>query len=168
MAVAKSMSGHQRPNRGASDSWLTPYQIIEALGPFDLDPCCPVQMPWVTAKKMILQPADGLAVKWRGIVWLNPPFGDEAKKWVARLAAHGNGLLLCSARTETDWWHEHIWPRVTSILFLDKRPHFHYPYGSRARFNSGSSIVIAAYGKECTDRLRTRKADCLKGKLVTL
>ena len=34
-----SLTAHQRPHRGASDVWLTPPEIIDAVGPFDLDPC---------------------------------------------------------------------------------------------------------------------------------
>lgn len=60
-------------------TWLTPPYIIDALGPFDLDPCCPPKMPWQTAAEMVCRPADGLAVDWRGKrVWLNPPYGREA------------------------------------------------------------------------------------------
>ena len=166
MAVAKSMSGHQRPNRGASDTWLTPPEIIEALGPFDLDPCVPPSMPWSTAKFTYAR--DGLTEPWFGRVWMNPPFGPEASMWVSKLAGHNDGIALVAARTETKWWHDHIWPKARAILFLEGRPHFHYPDGTRAPFNSGVPIVLVAYGKECADRLRTRKADCLKGKLVTL
>ena len=43
-----SMSGHQSP-RAKSMTWLTPPAWIEALGPFDMDPCCPPVMPWPTA-----------------------------------------------------------------------------------------------------------------------
>jgi len=31
------------------DEWLTPPDIIKALGPFDLDPCAPIVRPWPTA-----------------------------------------------------------------------------------------------------------------------
>lgn len=29
--------------------WLTPRNIVDALGPFDLDPCAPIVRPWPTA-----------------------------------------------------------------------------------------------------------------------
>jgi len=36
------------------DIWLTPIELIKALGKFDTDPCCPdTPMPWKTAKRMI-------------------------------------------------------------------------------------------------------------------
>lgn len=30
---------HETPNKGETDVWLTPLNIIQALGSFDLDPC---------------------------------------------------------------------------------------------------------------------------------
>ena len=34
-------------------TWLTPKHIIDALGDFDTDPCCPDNMPWGTADIML-------------------------------------------------------------------------------------------------------------------
>jgi hypothetical protein len=56
-----------------SDVWLTPPSIIQALGRFDLDPCTPEIMPWVTAEKRFTKADDGLIQDWTGRVWLNPP-----------------------------------------------------------------------------------------------
>lgn len=44
-----AIGGHQKPVRGGTDRWLTPPEIVEALGPFDLDPCAEAVMPWKTA-----------------------------------------------------------------------------------------------------------------------
>ena len=43
-------------------TWLTPKWIIDVLGAFDIDPCCPDgEMPWRTADRMVLSYAmDGL------------------------------------------------------------------------------------------------------------
>lgn len=38
-------------NTTNNDEWLTPPFIIKALGPFDLDPCSPVNRPWDTAMR---------------------------------------------------------------------------------------------------------------------
>ena len=73
-------------------TWLTPPHIVEALGPFDLDPCCPPKMPWRTAAQMVCRPDDGLAVDWTGKrVWLNPPYGREAVPFLRRMANHEGG-----------------------------------------------------------------------------
>ena len=73
-------------------TWLTPPHIINALGPFDLDPCCPPTMPWRTAAQMVHWPDDGLKVDWTGKrVWCNPPYGREAMPFLGRLAVHKGG-----------------------------------------------------------------------------
>lgn len=67
------MKTHCKPPQ--TTTWLTPPEIIDDLGPFDLDPCCPPVMPWRTATRMIHWPEDGLAADWGdAFVWLNPPF----------------------------------------------------------------------------------------------
>ena len=42
------LSSHQSA-RMKKDEWLTPPEILRALGPFDLDPCAPADRPWPTA-----------------------------------------------------------------------------------------------------------------------
>jgi len=148
-----SMTSHQRPHRGATDVWLTPPNIIDALGPFDLDPCASLSRPWDTAAKHYTIEDDGLAQEWDGFVWCNPPFGPDAETWLSRLADHGNGIGLVPARTETRWFVGQVWERATAILFLHGRPHFHYPDGTRGKANSGVPIVLAAYGREALQRL---------------
>lgn len=114
----------------ATHVWLTPPAIKLPLGEFDLDPCA--APGWPTAIEMWMPPRDGLAHGWSGRVWLNPPYGRETGKWLAKLAAHGNGIALVFARTETRMFAEHVWPRAQGVLFLRGRPHFHLPDGARA------------------------------------
>jgi hypothetical protein len=54
-----SLSGHQSPAM-KSETWLTPPSWLSRLGPFALDPCCPPDMPWRTAVKMLTEAEDGL------------------------------------------------------------------------------------------------------------
>jgi hypothetical protein len=39
------IGSHTRAFRGKTDCWLTPPEIIRALGPFDLDPCAAPSQP---------------------------------------------------------------------------------------------------------------------------
>lgn len=148
------MSGHQSA-RSKSDVWLTPPEIVMALGDFDLDPCCPRGMPWFTADRMLTKADDGLTAPWDGRVWLNPPFGREAVKWLRRLVQHGNGIALIPARTETAMFYECVWGVADGVLFLKGRPHFHFADGKRAPFNSGAPIALIAYGRENYNALIT-------------
>jgi hypothetical protein len=163
--TSRGMSGHQRAYRGDSDTWLTPPGILEALGPFDTDPCCPPSMPWGTATVMVTPEQDGLQHSWVGRVWLNPPYGPETDAWLEKLAEHGNGTALIFARTETRAWHKHVWPKATAILFLEGRLHFHDIEGVRAKANAGAPSALVAYG--VADALRLA-ASSLPGKFVPL
>lgn len=148
-----SLTAHQRPNRGASDTWLTPPEIIRAVGPFDLDPCAAVGQPWATAATHYTVEDDGLSLPWHGFVWCNPPFGPDVGIWLQRLAEYRHGIGLAAARTETAWFRAAVWAQASSILFLYGRPHFHHPDGARARANSGAPIVLIGYGDLADERL---------------
>lgn len=147
-----SLSAHQK--NGGHDEWLTPPEILRALGAFDLDPCSPIVRPWPTAAKHLTVDDDGLAHDWAGRVWCNPPFGREAIKWLRRMAAHGDGVALIPARTETAMFYETVWGVADAVLFLKGRPHFHYVDGARAPFNSGAPLALIAYGQPNVAALR--------------
>ncbi|WP_454751631.1 DNA N-6-adenine-methyltransferase [Cupriavidus necator] len=137
-----------------NDEWLTPPEIVRALGTFDLDPCAPIVRPWDTAANHYTIEDDGLAQAWHGRVWCNPPFGREAVKWLRRMAEHGNGIALIPARTETAMFYECVWGIADAVLFLKGRPHFHFVDGRRADFNSGAPICLVAYGEDNAEALR--------------
>jgi hypothetical protein len=159
-----SLSSHQRPVRGGTDVWLTPPEIIETVGPFDLDPCAAVDQPWPTAARHYTINDDGLSLPWEGFAWVNPPFGPDAERWLRRLAEHGHGIGLVPARTETRWFVGTIWNVADAVLFLHGRPHFHHADGTRAAANSGAPICLIGYGQLAVKRL----SGCgLSGSLVT-
>lgn len=119
---------------------------IEAIGPFDLDPCSPGdRRPWDTAAKHYSLEDDGLRQPWEGRVWLNPPYSDM-RRWLARLADHGHGTALIFARTETALWFDLVWGRASGVLFMRGRVSFHYVNGKRAAANSGAPSALIAYG----------------------
>ena len=143
--------GSHQTTIGKSQSWITPKFIIDALGPFDLDPCASDPQPWPCADEQWTE--DGLAHQWFGFVWLNPPFHRyQVGQWIDRLARHGHGIALVHARTEAEWF-EPIWRHADSIGFLTDRLYFHKPDGTRAEANSGAPAVLAAFGDEATNRL---------------
>lgn len=143
--MGKGISGHMLPNKGATDIWLTPKYIVDALGTFDLDPCAaPYPRPWDTAKEHWTE--DGLDRPWFGRVWLNPPY-SEIGRWLDRLVDHGNGIAIAFARTETRWFIDKVWSKATGCLFLWGRPKFCRPDGTPGRSNSGGPVVLIAYGR---------------------
>lgn len=148
-----AIGGHHNPV-ALKDEWLTPPEIIDALGKFDLDPCSPIGRPWPTAAQHYTIVDDGLKQPWTGRVWCNPPYGLEAARWLNRLAAHGDGIALIFARTETRMFFEHVWSKADALLFIEGRLHFHHVDGSRAKANSGAPSVLVAYGPQNADALR--------------
>jgi hypothetical protein len=153
-ARTTGMGGHQSAN-ALKDEWLTPPELVKALGSFDLDPCAPINRPWPTATNHLTIEDNGLAKTWQGRVWCNPPYGLAAAKWLARLVEHGDGIALIFARTETRMFFDHVWPKADAVLFLEGRLYFHHVDGSRAAANSGAPSVLVAYGRANADVLRT-------------
>lgn len=98
-----------------SPEHYTPTQIVDAvvacLGTIDLDPCSNSKTdPNVPAMHHYTQEDDGLSQVWAGRVYMNPPYGREIGKWVAKLREeYDNGnvteaIALVPARTDTDWF----------------------------------------------------------------
>jgi hypothetical protein len=142
----KNGMGSHHSTKMGKDEWLTPPELLERLGPFDLDPCSPVTRPWDTARIHYTVNDDGLSKQWHGRVWCNPPYGKYAGKWLKRCADHGNAIALIFARTETAMFFETVWGKADALLFLRGRLFFHHVTGERAKYDSGAPSVLVAYG----------------------
>ena len=106
--------------------WLTPPELVKRLGIFDLDPCSPINPPFVHANNNFTTLDDGLKKDWLGRVYLNPPYGRGMERWLEKLKYHGNGIALIFARTETKCFFEHIWNDADAILFVKGRIRFYH------------------------------------------
>ena len=134
--------------------WLTPPEILYALGSFDLDPCASQYQPWRTAITQFTIEDNGLNRDWgTARVWCNPPYGPHAAKWLERCAEHGNAIAFVFARTETTVFQDHVFPRATAMLFLRGRVSFRLPGGGKAG-PAGAPSVLIAYDKANADVLR--------------
>jgi len=146
------------------EDWLTPPEIISALGLFDLDPCSPIGRPWDTATEHFTLHDNGLLKAWSGRVWLNPPYGNETDKWMRRLANHGNGIALVFARTETGTFFPWVWDYAQAILFIRGRICFYTKEGKKAG-PAGAPSCLIAYGTENAATLERCK---ISGKVLVL
>lgn len=90
---------------------------------------------------------DGLSQPWHGRVWLNAPYGRGIGRWLDRRAAHGDGLALVFARTDTAWFHRAA-HTATAICFVAGRLHFVAGDG-RPASAAGAPSVLLAYGLPC-------------------
>jgi hypothetical protein len=147
MAVARALVS------SASDRWFTPPDLLAETSDFFggsyFDPC-PAVLPGEAVQ------VDGLALPWRGRVFVNPPYGPVVGRWVAKADTEqvDELLLLVPARTDTRWfvplWD---WP---ALCFLRGRLHFSgssagAPFPSVLAYRSRGpqervSAFIAAFG----------------------
>jgi DNA N-6-adenine-methyltransferase (Dam) len=151
-------------NNANNDEWLTPPKIVEALGMFDLDPCAPIFPPWLLAKKQFNKKDNGLLKDWTGRVWLNPPYGRETFKWLAKLAEHKNGIALIFSRTETIGFHAEIWEKAHSIFFFKGRLKFFKITGEQGGTANAPSCLVS-YSEKDTESI---KNSSFNGKLIFL
>lgn len=162
------MGSHQTAGK-AEKVWLTPPELIAALGPFDLDPCFGGPRPWDTALvhygPETMGGFGGLCEAWDGFVWCNPPYDQEAGKWLKKCADHGNAIALIFARTETEQFHRHVWERADAVFFFEGRLTFYRPDGTKASANGGAPSVLVCYGQQAV--YRVEKAN-LRGRMVRL
>ena len=146
-------------------TWLTPRWIIDALGHFDTDPCCPDEMPWRTADRMITKTEDGTTAPWYGRIWCNPPYGREAWPFFERMVRHtGGGIMLIFVRTDVRKWHEYVFPFAHSVIFIRGRLCFCDKYGVPGDSCPTPSALVA-FGAENTDVLARSG---IRGTLVRL
>lgn len=111
-----------------TDEWATPRAMFAALDAefgFDLDPCASAEN--ATCARYFTKADDGLRHPWRGVVFMNPPYGDEIARWVRKAydeAQDGSVVVaLVPARTDTAWWHDYV-TRSAEIRFLRGRLRF--------------------------------------------
>jgi hypothetical protein len=130
-----------------TEVWLTPPELVRALGEFDLDPCSAEVMPWQLASNRFTEADDGLAQDWVGRVFMNPPYGRKLPPFLEKLADHGDGIALVFARTETRAFFANVWGRADAIMFLKGRVKFYRGDGTQAG-SSGSPSCLIAYGAE--------------------
>jgi len=92
------------------NSWETPQTLIDKLNEefhFELDVVC-AHSENTKCKKYYSPVEDGLKQKWKGVFWLNSPYGREIGKWMKKAyestLAGTTVVCLVPARTDTAWW----------------------------------------------------------------
>ena len=103
-----------------SDDWATPewfFARVSRIYRLGLDVCATAAN--AKCPKFYTPAEDGLTRDWTADaagagVWMNPPYGREISKWVAKAAAEARKgtpvVALLPARTDTRWWHEWVAP----------------------------------------------------------
>ena len=94
---------------------------------------------------------DGLKSPWAGVVWCNPPYGKQIKKWVEKAWAEKCNcetiVLLIPARTDTLWFHNYILGKA-EIRFIKGRLRF-----SGCAVNAPFPSMVVIYRQDPTEEL---------------
>lgn len=144
-----------------SDDFLTPPELVAAMGEFDLDPCTSKRQERPLARKTYCFPDDdGLFMPWVGRVFVNPPF-SELPKWINRFVLHGNGVMLVPARIEVGWFWT-LWEHCDGIFFTKGPVKYLCPAGKAPPgFFGGAFCAVGRKNVEALCKIP------LKGILVT-
>ena len=109
----------------ASGEWETPRDLFATLDRefnFTLDVCATSRNRKCPA--YFSRAVNGLAQRWTGTCWMNPPYGRQIGMWVkkAREESRRRAIVvgLLPARTDTAWWHAHVM-RAHEIRLLEGR-----------------------------------------------
>ena len=110
------------------DDWETPAALFNVLNlkyRFTLDPCATADN--AKCARYFTREDDGLAQTWAGErVFVNPPYGRAIGEWARKCceeSRHAIVVGLFPARTETAWFHDHIY-HVADVEFLRGRVKF--------------------------------------------
>ena len=89
-------------------------------------------------------------------VWMNPPYGSETAAWMQKLAAHGDGIGLVFARTDTGWFVDSC-TKATLICFISQRVRFVEGKTGVASGTPGAGSMLVAYGDVCAQAVLASK-----------
>jgi DNA N-6-adenine-methyltransferase (Dam) len=152
--VREHLHGEERTGRmliSQSNEWYTPPEYIEAarraLGGIDLDPASSQEANrTVRARRFYTEADDGLSKRWRGRVWMNPPYSGEAGRWVAKLIEEHNtgrvtaAIALLNGYSFVRRWFEPLW--AYPLCFSNHSVSFRNPYRSDASQASTGSVFV--------------------------
>ena len=95
-----------------TDMWSTPQKVFDELNAefhFETDVCATPGN--AKCAKYYTPEIDGLRQQWTGVCWMNPPYGRQIGRWMAKaLESSQQGttvVCLVPSRTDTAWWHDY-------------------------------------------------------------
>ena len=146
-----------------SDEWSTPPEllalVVDVMEGIGLDPCDSKDHPNPYARRNfnIDSDPDGLNRRWKGTIFMNPPFSNIGR-WTEHLAAEyidgacTEAVALLPARTDTKWFSG-LAQHTKAFCFLKGRVLFIPPVdsGTLADFLTSAKEHAAVRRKEAED-----------------
>lgn len=98
------------PSADRRTDWETPPKLFAQLDEefrFNLDVCA--NETNAKCDHYFSPEVNGLAQKWSGMCWMNPPYGAEISAWIQKAyesACSGDATVVCllPARSNNEWW----------------------------------------------------------------
>jgi phage N-6-adenine-methyltransferase len=129
---------HRAPFSGYSDEYATPPEIFRRFGAdCTLDVCATKGK--AMCPSFFTKEQDGLKQRWRGTVWMNPPYSDLVnwcRKAYEYALAGGTVIALLPVWSDAGWFHSHV--RYGEITFLRGK----LSYVGRAGYAWFPSMVV--------------------------
>lgn len=150
-----SFVGSDPHTHQSENCWFTPPEIMKNLGGlFDMDVCTMSFRPFDVAKVHVEHDKGQCAfqTKWKGCVWMNPPYGKEIEPFIEKFKQHNNGIALVFARMGTPWMQKWI-KDGGSVFFLRKRVRFIQKDLGKPISNSGADSCFLFCGDEARLRI---------------
>jgi phage N-6-adenine-methyltransferase len=131
----------------ATPEWATPAEVFAPLNAefgFTIDVCAVPEN--AKCDRFFTPEQNGLAQKWTGVCWMNPPYGRGIGAWIRKAweSAQAGATVVCliPSRTDTAWWHDYV--MRGEIRFQRGRIYFEPTYGNGAgdRAPFPSAVVI--------------------------
>lgn len=96
-----------------TDQWATPMDLfnnLNAIFGFETDVCAGSDN--AKCDNFYTKEMDGLKQDWKGVCWMNPPYGRQIGAWVEKayqssLINKATVVCLLPARVDTRWWHDY-------------------------------------------------------------
>lgn len=130
--------------------WGTPQALFDKLNnefDFSLDVCANQQNS--KCNNYYTEQDDGLKQSWNGTIWMNPPYGREISKWVAKAYEESRKGCICvcliPVRSDTKWWHRYVMSSA-QIRLLNKRLSFEGA-NNKAPFPAAIVVFHPQYNK---------------------
>jgi phage N-6-adenine-methyltransferase len=107
----KSRSVHFRSDTCEHSTEPEDFDPLHAEFDFTLDVCATTANAKCT--RFFTRAEDGLAQRWTGRVWMNPPYGRTIGQWLRKafqsVQSGEAELVVCflPSRTDTAWWHDY-------------------------------------------------------------
>ena len=122
------MAGFARKFESATVEWPTPQDLFEKLDKeFNFTTDVAATKENSKCLHYYTLDDDGLKQDWRGVCWMNPPYGRAMIEWIKKaINETWNGtttVCLIPARTNTIWWHD-LCQKYGEVRFVRGRPKF--------------------------------------------